>query len=333
MSTDSPVVALIGAGGIARMHAQGWVELGAQMRVYSPSSAVRLASEFPNTAPFSSVAQAMMGADVVDVCTPTDIHESVAIQALESGLDVICEKPLGRTAAQARAIVAAADRAGRKLLPAHVVRWFHEYEAAHATISAGDLGIVDELHFTRTGRRPEPAWFHDLDRSGGMVLDLMIHDLDQALWLGGDVVEVTGQTAPVALDFSESAQVHLRHAGGARSTIDATWGPPSTRFRTTFTITGSEGVLDHDSRAHRQGRMDERSARTQARHSPHVVSTSPYHQMLADFLAWHRGGPTPPITPVDGVRAVVLAEAALAAVQTGDTITLAPSLDGASQPR
>lgn len=323
VSMHAPVVALIGAGGIARLHVVGWSELDVQSRVYSPSGAGDFAARHPGTVATASIEEAFAGADFVDICSPTDTHRDVASLAFNAGLDVVCEKPLARTTDDAQHIVDDAAAAGRKVMPAHVVRWFSEYEAAHSNVAAGDLGTLNSLTFTRTGARPERDWFHDLERSGGMVLDLMIHDLDQALWNAGPAASVGGTFHAPAPDGSVTAEAHVEHVSGAHSTVLGTWGPPGTTFRTTFEIAGAEGVLDHDSTAHRQGRLEAREARMGTGWLPPVASTSPYHLMLADFLAWVRtDAALPRITPADGVSAVRLGEAALAAVTSGTTVAL-----------
>lgn len=322
MGTDSPVVALVGAGAIARLHANGWAELGVPLRVYSPHSARGFAARHPGALAVGSLAEAIDGADIADICSPTDTHEEAVLAAISAGLDVICEKPLARTTAQALGLQHAAKAAGRKLMPAHVVRWFWDYEAAHTSVSAGDLGELTHLRLTRIGPMPTPDWFHETDRSGGMVMDLMIHDMDQALWNAGPVAQVSGRLHPLNLDGSLIAELTLAHVSGATTSIEGTWGPPGTEFHTTFALRGSEGVLDHNSRTHRQGRIDARDARKQVDRMPYVISTSPYHLMLADFLSWHHGGSAPPVTAADGVAAVHLAEAALQAVSSGEVITV-----------
>lgn len=322
MAASPPVVALLGAGGIARPHLEGWAAIGAQVRIHSVAGAAELAATTPGATAVETLAEALDGADAVDICTPTLTHPEMVRAAVGAGVDTFCEKPLARTAAEAAALVAEADAAGVRLLPGHVVRWFPAYERLHAAVAAGDLGELAVLRFTRTGSRPERAWFHDVAQSGGIVLDQMIHDLDQALWLAGDVVEVSGQQSAPGPDGVLTSQVLLVHASGALSHVAGTWGPPGTTFRTTFEVAGTGGLLQHDSTAHPEVVVDARAVGGSTGLLPPVHGVSPYQRILEDFWAWTQGGPTPRLTARDGVAAVALAEAALEAVTTGRTVQL-----------
>ncbi|GAB2606742.1 Gfo/Idh/MocA family protein [Pseudactinotalea suaedae] len=318
--TTPPVVALIGAGGIARPHLDGWRALGAHVRIHSHAGAERLAGDDPMAEAVPTLAAALEGADVVDVCTPTDTHPAVVRAALAAGADVLCEKPLARTAAEAQELVTEAAHAGRKLMPGHVVRWFPAYETLHARVAAGDLGDLAVLRFTRTGARPLQPWFQDAERSGGIVLDQMIHDIDQARWLAGEVVEVSAQHSRPG----EVATAHLllTHASGAVSHVAGTWGPPGTTFRTTVEVAGTGGLLQHDSTEHPEVRLDARDAAASTGLLPPIVGVSPYHREIEDFLTWVRGGDQPRLGAADGVEAIRIGEAALQALATGDPVAL-----------
>lgn len=127
----TPVVALIGAGGIARPHLDGWSSMDAEVRIFSADGAAELASEAPTARAVTTLQDALDGADAVDICTPTLTHPAMVRAAVGAGIDVFCEKPLARTAAEAAALVMEAELAGVRLLPGHVVRWFPEIGRAH----------------------------------------------------------------------------------------------------------------------------------------------------------------------------------------------------------
>lgn len=323
MGTHPPVVALLGAGGIAAPHALGWAALGAQLRIHSVNGAEALAAATPGAVAVGSLEEALDGADVVDICTPTTVHPAHVRAAVAAGVDTFCEKPLARTAAEAQELVDLADAAGVKLLPGHVVRWFPAYERLHAAVEDGDLGDLAVLRFSRTGSRPDRPWFHDVELSGGIVLDQMIHDLDQALWLAGDVIDVTAQQSRGTADHVVTAQAVLTHASGALSYVTGTWGPVGTTFRTTFEIAGTGGLLQHDSTAQPEVTIDARDVGGSTGLLPPTGAVSPYQLILADFLAWTQGGPRPRLTAADGVSAVRVAEAALESIATGRTVRLA----------
>src|SRR5699024_5667607 len=89
--------------------------------------------------------------DAVDICTPTSEHADLIHQALDAGRHVVCEKPLTLTGEDARAVVDHAERAGRLLLPAHVVRFFPQYAAAQRAVAGDAIGTPAVLRFERTG--------------------------------------------------------------------------------------------------------------------------------------------------------------------------------------
>src|SRR5699024_8983003 len=124
----------------------------------------------------------------------------------------VCEKPLTLTGEDARAVVDHAERAGRLLLPAHVVRFFPQYAAAQRAVAGDAIGTPAVLRFERTGSSPTQPWFADESRSGGIVMDQMIHDIDQAIWLAGPVETVYArQSVASGTDTVRTAHVVLTH--------------------------------------------------------------------------------------------------------------------------
>ncbi len=244
---------IVGTGFIGETHLGAWTAEGVTTVVYDVDSARagELAGRFGATTA-SSLGELFEAVDVVDVCTPTHLHAPVAIAAAKAGRHVICEKPMARTAADAEAMLDAAREAGVRLLVGHVVRFFPEYVAARDAVLAGQIGDPGVLRLTRASFRPrQPAghWFFDHAKSGGIVLDLMIHDLDYARWVAGEVVAVECRSAIV--DRPEAGVDHavsiLTHASGAISHVSASWAYAPPTFRTAFEIAGSHGLIEHDS--------------------------------------------------------------------------------------
>ncbi|GAA4429525.1 hypothetical protein GCM10023169_31980 [Georgenia halophila] len=336
VSTDDvPRVALIGAGGIASVHIDAWLALGADVRVYSHGDAENLVSAHGGGTPVTTREEAFDGADLVDITTPTYTHGEVAGAAFAAGLDVICEKPLAVTAAEAAELVDQAATAAVGFYPAHVVRFFPAYAAMRDHVAAGGVGDVAVQRFTRIGSRPVKPWFADPHLSGGIVMDQMIHDLDFARWTAGEVVRVFARQASTPDQADRlgviSAQVALTHASGALSYVTGTWAAPGTAFRTTFEVAGSDGFVRHDSAEHAPLRLDGGAAGEGRGLLPGTsFDESPYLTQLRELLAAVRGEQTSRVSARDGLEAVRIAEAANVSLGTGDAVELATILEHAS---
>ncbi|WP_353946156.1 Gfo/Idh/MocA family oxidoreductase [Streptomyces sp. HUAS MG91] len=323
-------VGLIGAGGIARAHLPAWTALGARVTILSTDgNAEQLASqyaEFGVTA-VDSLPELLDRCTVVDVCTPTFTHHELTLGAIAAGRHVVCEKPLALTVAEAREMADAAEAAGVLLFPAHVVRYFPAYAGLAEAVAAGRVGAPAVLRLTRSGRFPVWApWFADPALSGGILVDQMIHDLDIARLLAGDVVrvhaQVRGHRAP---DSPEGAvttgTVVLTHASGAISHVLGVWGPPDLPFRTTFRVAGPDGMLEHDSTAATGFRVLAQGRRPLGEGIPGSPMTeSPYLTELREFAAAVSGGPAPRVSARDGVEAVRIAVAAVESARTGEPV-------------
>jgi len=125
-----------------------------------------------------------MGLDGVVIATPSALHAEQAVRALEAGCAVFCQKPLGRTAAEARRVVDAARAADRLLAIDLSYRCTAGMRAIRERVQAGELGeifAVDLVFHNAYG--PDKAWFYDKALSGGgCVMDLGVHLVDLALW-------------------------------------------------------------------------------------------------------------------------------------------------------
>jgi UDP-N-acetyl-2-amino-2-deoxyglucuronate dehydrogenase len=171
--------------------------------------------------------------DVVHICTPHDQHVPAALDSLEAGAHVLLEKPVAHTVADAdRLISAAAAYPARKVGVCLQNRYNATSQAAHRLLASGELGAVlgssaSVLWHRDAAYYADRPWRGRLSRSGGGVLiNQAIHTLDLLQWLLGEVAEVRGHTGRYALsggvDVEDTAQVLLRHAGGARTVFAAT---------------------------------------------------------------------------------------------------------------
>lgn len=324
-------IGLIGAGGIAGVHIAGWLQLGASVTIYSRSGAAGLVQEY-GIAEVESLEELLAVSEVVSILTPTTTHHEYALAAIAAGLDVICEKPLAENAARAAEIVNAAKAAGVRLFPAHVVRFFPEYVEAKAQVEQGRIGALEVLRLSRASAPPAAgSWFFDEVQAGGIVRDQMIHDLDQARWLAGEIVQVEAVQDPPTVDAKVprpvSAKVFLTHESGAVSLLRGEWGPDSMPFHTSIALEGDAGnwafalpaasddldVLDGSD----SGDGDKAPGGLLPAKAP---ADSPYALQIAEFAAARVSGDPSRVTPYDGVMAVALTEAAYASIASGGPV-------------
>jgi myo-inositol 2-dehydrogenase/D-chiro-inositol 1-dehydrogenase len=321
-------VGLIGAGNISRVHAASWKAVGARVLVYSLEGAEQLAEQF-GLEVVPSLDAVLAEAEFVDVVTPTDTHKEITLAAVKAGKNVICEKPLTLTAADSHEVIDAAQAAGVRLYPAHVVRYFPAYKAAYDAIQAGRIGEVAVARFYRQASSPAGAsWYRDVERSGGVIMDLMVHDLDQARWLCGDVSTVYAVQNPPAQGSASpenvAAHVTLTHESGAISHCRATWGATGTTFQAGFRIAGSTGVLKFatDGDTGYKEELQDGGATGDLLIPESALGESPYLTQLREFAICLRGGPEARVLAGDGATAVYLAQAARASMESGQPIDM-----------
>ena len=326
-------IGIAGAGFMGSVHAEAWAHTGAQISgllAATPDEAQPLAEEYG--APIYEDYSAMLSEiDVVDICTPTHLHYDMVLAAAAKGVDVICEKPLARTVQQAQAMVMACQQAGVRLLVAHVVRFFPEYALAKSAVEAGDIGQPGVIRLSRGSFRPKKPvgnWFLDDSKSGGILMDLMIHDYDYARWIAGEVESVFAKKvsdghpqAPV--DYGLAI---LKHRNGTLSHINGAWAYPPPTFCTQLEIAGDRGLIEFDSDA--TAPIKNLILKSDGQDSADVgipaspVSESPYTTQIKEFYNTLLEGTPARITPADGLAAVQIAQAALKSAETGQAILL-----------
>jgi predicted dehydrogenase len=151
----------------------------------SPECAGEAAKLAPNAAMVPVLAAMLdMGLDGVVIATPSALHAEQSIEALQSGAAVFCQKPLGRTAKEARAVVEAARHADRLLGVDFSYRFTEGMQRIAELVRAGSLGRVHAVELTfHNAYGPDKPWFYDPVLSGGgCVMDLGVHLVDLALW-------------------------------------------------------------------------------------------------------------------------------------------------------
>jgi predicted dehydrogenase len=323
-------VAIIGSGNMGSWHASRWQALPVELTGFydaDPARAAALAAQYGGQ-PFASLEAALQSSDLIDICTPPAQHASATIAAARAGKHVICEKPIARHLADARAMIAACESAGVRLFVAHVVRFFPEFARAKAVLDSGALGRIGVVRSVRGGAPPGYSnWFTDIEQSGGVTLDVAIHDIDYMRWLCGDVVRVFARGLTFRSLTVDHTLITLRFATGAIGHIEGSWAFPAGNFRTSFELAGSEGLLVHDSDEAKPLEVQYHAGAAPA--SPPILgSGAPLHDdpYLLEFkhvLDALDSGSAFLITPDDALAALRVALAALESLRTGRPVDVA----------
>ncbi len=332
-------VGIVGVGFMGTTHAAGWAAAGGD-GLPKPELVGLVAETVEEAGPLATqtgariyprLADMLPEVDVVDVCTPTHLHHEMVLQAAAAGKQIICEKPLARTVTEARQMVQACRAAGVHLLVAHVVRFFPEYALAKAAVAEDQIGRLGVLRLHRGSYRPKKPvgnWFLDESKSGGILMDLMIHDYDYARWIAGDVQTVYARRVSThhpqaSIDYG---LVILTHKNGALSHIAGAWAYPPPTFRTRFEIAGDAGLIEFDSDA--TAPIQNLILRDREGSAPDValpaspVSESPYTTQIKEFYICLMEGRPCRITASDGLAAVQIAEAAIQSAASGQPVQL-----------
>jgi len=190
--SDKPRLGFLGVGWIGRSRMQAMLDTGLVEAAAIAEPSTEMAAEAAKIAPAAPLVDGLEGLlaqdlDGLVIATPSALHADQSIRALERGLAVFCQKPLGRTAAEAAAVVAAAGAADRLLGVDFSYRFTEGMRQIRDLVAGGDLGrvfAVDLVFHNAYG--PDKAWFYDPAQSGGgCVMDLGVHLVDLALWTLG----------------------------------------------------------------------------------------------------------------------------------------------------
>jgi len=126
------------------------------------------------------------GIDVVHVCTPNRSHSFITVDALEAGKHVMCEKPMAKTYADAKLMLEAAQRTGKKLTIGYQQRWRGDSLYLKEICDAGELGDIYYAKAVALRRRAIPTWgvfLNEYEQGGGPLIDIGTHALDLTLWI------------------------------------------------------------------------------------------------------------------------------------------------------
>jgi len=319
-------VGVVGAGFMGSVHLAAYAGMpGVEVSgVADPSEKVAAAAAATVGAkPYPSY-EALVSSenvDVIDACVPTALHWDLAIRAAGDGKHLFLEKPIARTLEDAGEILSAFDASEGRLFVGHVVRFFPEYVRIKAMVEAGDLGTVG---VARTSRRSPflrgwNDWYADWHQSGGVLVDLVIHDFDFLRWCFGEVERVYARGV-MGREYNrlDYALTTLRFENGQIAHVEGHWGYPAP-FEYSIEVAGSKGLVTADSTetSPLQLLRDADSAGLNA-----AVGKSPYQAELEHFVRCLETGEEPVVGGRDAREALRVSLAAIESVWTGEAVTL-----------
>jgi myo-inositol 2-dehydrogenase/D-chiro-inositol 1-dehydrogenase len=213
-------IAVIGAGRMGRVHlaALARSEEVEVVAVVEPVDAIRSDLGQRGLRTFATVAALLddRGFDGVLIAAPTDRHVELVEAFAAAGVPILCEKPVGMSAADAIAAAGAAERAGIVFQVGYWRRFVPALRALRERIAAGELGDILQITCLQWDAEPPSAQFRA--HSGGIAVDMGVHELDQTRWLTGqDVASVTavpGGAGDVADADPDVAAIAARLTGG-----------------------------------------------------------------------------------------------------------------------
>lgn len=271
-----------------------------------------------------SLSELLEKCDAIDVCLPTPYHCDAVIACLNAGKPTLVEKPMARTVKECEEMVAAAKASGALLVPAHVVRFFPEHAAAHKIIARGDIGNPASIRMRRGGGAPRSEWFFDIEKSGGILLDLAVHEFDWLLWTLGPATMVSSRSVRLG-DRNDDKQIAgdyalttVSFANGCVAHVESTWMDPS-GSRVTLEVSGDKGMIEFDTRENPTLRIHTKATVLENNYS---AADDPYFRQLAAFIEAAQGKREPAVRAEEGLAAVRVATAAIQSAQSGEPVKI-----------
>ncbi|WP_322923474.1 Gfo/Idh/MocA family oxidoreductase [Paenibacillus campi] len=323
-------VAIVGCGTMGRIHAANLAKMPEAELVgafdVQYAAAQHIADTYGTTAFHDfDVMMKETDPDIVCVLLQTPLHRDYVQQIADYGKHVFCEKPIALQAEEGRAMAAYCEAKGVRLCIGHVLRFFPNYQDMKRRVDGGEIGRVGVVHTKRVGPHPgaASAWYHDFEHSGGVIMDLMIHDIDFLRWTLGEVESVyTINYRNSELDY---ALVTLQFRNKTIANLEAGWGVPEA-FRYGIELAGSKGLLRFDSNS--AGSLHIKRAHTPTAGVAEVAVpqsptyADPYYRELEHFIAAITHGTPLLITAEEACTNIEIVRAAIQSAATGLPIYL-----------
>jgi myo-inositol 2-dehydrogenase/D-chiro-inositol 1-dehydrogenase len=295
-----------------------------------PDSAQQCAADF-NIPQVATTAQALINDDRVEavaICSSTDSHADLISRAAQAGKQIFCEKPIALNLASIDRALEAVDKAGVKLMVGFNRRYHPNFRRIKELVQNGDIGAPHLIRITSRDSAPPPVEYVKV--SGGIFLDMTIHDFDMARYVVGSEVHEIFATGNVLVNPAigeagdvDTAVVVMHHENGALTVIDnsreAVYG-----YDQRLEAFGSGGVARCENKFPDSVVLTTKERASSAR--PFFAFLDIYRQTyideLIDFIACIQQGLPAPISGIDGRVPLVMGLAATLSLREGRPVRL-----------
>ena len=266
--------------------------------------------------------------EAVLICSSTDTHARMIIEAADAGKHIFCEKPIDFDIERIRQALRAVAAARVKLQIGFNRRFDHNFRKVREVVENGDIGDVHIIKIT--SRDPAPPPIEYVKVSGGIFLDMTIHDFDMARYLSGSDVDTVYAQGAVLIDPEigklgdvDTAITTLRFKNGALGVIDnsrqAVYG-----YDQRVEVFGSKGYVDVKNDFPNSARVSTADGVT--REKPHYFFLERYKtsyiEELKAFTEVIAGDEEPPVTGNDGLQPVLIGVAALRSLKENRPVAI-----------
>ncbi len=326
-------VGIIGAGRIGKLHAENLVHCVPQANVVAIADVFadnikEWANDLGIEKVYSDYHDILNDKDieVVLICSPTNTHSQITIEAAEAGKHIFCEKPIDYDLNKIHAALEAVKKAGVTFQVGFNRRFDHNFSAVRKAVQDGKIGDVNIVKVT--SRDPNPPSIDYVKVSGGLFLDMMIHDFDMMRYLSGSEVEEVFAAGAVLVDPEigkagdiDTAIVTLKFKNGALGVIDnsrkAAYG-----YDQRVEVFGSKGCVTVKNDTDNSTEISTAEAVTTLK--PKYFFLERYkdsfiEELTCFFHSVEKNEPTM-VGAVDGLNAVIVALAAKQSLETGKPV-------------
>jgi predicted dehydrogenase len=214
------------------------------------NKAEKLASQYNIKNVYTSYSELIRNGnvEVIDICLPTLLHKEFTIKAAKSGKHILCEKPIALNLEDAEEMIYEVKKAGVKFMVAHVLRFWPEYLAIKSTIDQGRVGEIYEIFASRFNILPVWSvenWIMDESQSGGVVVDLMIHDFDFIYWLLGSPKSIHSFGIKNQNGFWIQVLSVMKYSETKIAYVEGAYlMPEGSELNTQFRLYGEKGIIN-----------------------------------------------------------------------------------------